>query len=344
MLLHEDHEASSPSRNSSPDVVLMVSNPDIGRVDRGTSPHPSNAGRVDRGTSPHRPEPAVVTLTPHLNNFSDDNAEDYAKGPHEMHHGMKTLMTETYRALTKYQWEFHLLLQSRRALELQVPRDYEQEQQLNSQAMEKLSRYQLYRELHLRQYQLVDRFPTPWEELPLRSTISAGNPGMSIATYLNDWLVPVSRSEDSPSKQTLTPPLGMNITTDDHEPSSSIPTNSPSMSTESSFQLSSSPENWAPSNQVEPTLSALSSGMYHVPENVPRLYQIQEGLRTRSWNALHRGHGKVAQHIAIPRHPPLTGYEIFPYPMGVPTRRNHPSIEETREEGVEGPRQPSATE
>ncbi|ETW82512.1 hypothetical protein HETIRDRAFT_416663 [Heterobasidion irregulare TC 32-1] len=79
MLLHEDHDASSPSRNSSPDVVLMVSNPDIGRVDRGTSPHPSNVGRVDRGTSPHRPEPAVVTLTPHLNNFSDDDAEDYAK-------------------------------------------------------------------------------------------------------------------------------------------------------------------------------------------------------------------------------------------------------------------------
>ncbi|ETW78579.1 hypothetical protein HETIRDRAFT_419840 [Heterobasidion irregulare TC 32-1] len=79
MLLHEDHDASSPSRNSSPDVVLMVSNPDIGRVDRGTSPHPSNAGRIDRGTSPHRPEPAVVTLAPHLNNFSDDDAEDYAK-------------------------------------------------------------------------------------------------------------------------------------------------------------------------------------------------------------------------------------------------------------------------
>ncbi|ETW86536.1 hypothetical protein HETIRDRAFT_447255 [Heterobasidion irregulare TC 32-1] len=243
-------------------------------------------------------------------------ANRHPRGPHEMHHGMKTLMTETYRALMKYQWEFHLLLQSRRALELQVPRDYEQEQQLNSQAMEKLNRYQLYRELHLRQYQLVDRFPAPWEELPLRSTISAGNPGMRIATYLDNWLVPVSRSEDSPSKQTLTQPLGTNITTDDHELSSSIPMNSPSMSTESSFQLSSSPENWAPSNQVEPTLSTLSFGMYHVPEN----------------------------HIAIPRRPPLTGYEIFPYPMGVPTRRNHPSIEETREEGVEEPRQPSAAE
>ncbi|ETW85910.1 hypothetical protein HETIRDRAFT_414890 [Heterobasidion irregulare TC 32-1] len=79
MLLHEDHDASSPSRNSSPDVVLMVSNPDIGQMDRGTSPHPSNAGRIDRGTSPHHPEPAIVTLTPHLNNFSDDDAEDYAK-------------------------------------------------------------------------------------------------------------------------------------------------------------------------------------------------------------------------------------------------------------------------
>ncbi|ETW76442.1 hypothetical protein HETIRDRAFT_429902 [Heterobasidion irregulare TC 32-1] len=79
MLLHEDHDASSPSRNSSPDVVLMVSNPDVGRVDRGTSPHRGDAERIDRGTSPHHPEPAVVTLTPHLNNFSDDDAEDYAK-------------------------------------------------------------------------------------------------------------------------------------------------------------------------------------------------------------------------------------------------------------------------
>ena len=102
-------------------------------------------------------------------------ADRHPRGPHEMHHGMKTLMTETYRALTKYQWEFHLLLQSRRALELQVPRDYEQEQQLNSQAMEKLNRYQLYRELHLRQYQLVDRFPAPWEELPLVQILTPEN-------------------------------------------------------------------------------------------------------------------------------------------------------------------------
>ncbi|ETW82809.1 hypothetical protein HETIRDRAFT_416874 [Heterobasidion irregulare TC 32-1] len=79
MLLHEDHNASSPSRNSSPNVVLMVSNPDVGRVDRGTSPHQRDAGRIDRGTSPHRPEPVVVTLTPHLNNFSDDDTKDYAK-------------------------------------------------------------------------------------------------------------------------------------------------------------------------------------------------------------------------------------------------------------------------
>ncbi|ETW76571.1 hypothetical protein HETIRDRAFT_118835 [Heterobasidion irregulare TC 32-1] len=85
-----------------------------------------------------------------------------------------------------------------------------------------------------------------------QSTISAGNPEMRIATYLNDWLVPVSRSEGLHSKPTLTRPLGTSTMTDDHELSSSIPTNSPSMSTESSFQLSSSLENWALSNQNVP--------------------------------------------------------------------------------------------
>ncbi|ETW76720.1 hypothetical protein HETIRDRAFT_422119 [Heterobasidion irregulare TC 32-1] len=357
MLLHEDHDASSPSRNSSPDVVLMVSNPDIGRVDRGTSPHPSNAGRIDRGTSPHHPEPAVVTLTPHLNNFSDDDAEDYAKfkererthrpnppGSDEVPMGVPPPATiaanvgaagpSGLRARTAAQLPSHGEINSIPIIQGATPPPVP----TGGQIPRSMGRTTLDTNPHAGE---LERHA---DALLQRSTISVGNPGMSIATYLDDWLVPVSRSEDSPSKQTLTPPLGMNITTDDHELSSSIPTNSPSMSTESSFQLSSSPENWAPSNQVGPTLSALSSGMYHVPENVPRLYQIQEGLRARSWNALHRGHGKVAQHIAIPRRPPLTGYEIFPYPMGAPTRRNRPSIEETREEEVEEPRQPSAAE
>ncbi|ETW77177.1 hypothetical protein HETIRDRAFT_174182 [Heterobasidion irregulare TC 32-1] len=78
MLLHDDHDASSPSRNSSPDVVLMVANPDVERVERGTSPHRPDAGRIDRGTSPQQPR-ATGVLTPHLNNFSDDDAEDYGK-------------------------------------------------------------------------------------------------------------------------------------------------------------------------------------------------------------------------------------------------------------------------
>ncbi|ETW82707.1 hypothetical protein HETIRDRAFT_119486 [Heterobasidion irregulare TC 32-1] len=79
MLLHDDHDASSPSRNSSPDVVLMVANPDVERVERGTSPHRPDAGRIDRGTSPQQPGSTGVLLTPHINNFSDDDAEDYAK-------------------------------------------------------------------------------------------------------------------------------------------------------------------------------------------------------------------------------------------------------------------------
>ncbi|ETW75043.1 hypothetical protein HETIRDRAFT_108308 [Heterobasidion irregulare TC 32-1] len=270
--------------------------------------------------------------------------DPHRRGPHEMHHGMKALMTETSRALAHYQWEFHLLVKARVLVELQVPRDFEQERQLNSQAMEKLNQYQFYQKLHLRQYQLVDRFPAPWEDLPLRNTISADNPGMNIATYLDDWLVPVSRSGRLPSKPTRTQPPGMPIMTGDPEPSSSTLTSSPNMSTESSFQLSSSEENWETSNQAEPTLSELSLGTYHVPENIPRLYQIQEGFRVRSWSALHRDNERFLQRIAIPRLPPLTGYEVFPYPKEIPTRRNRPSIEEMREGGVGETRQPSDAE
>ncbi|ETW85289.1 hypothetical protein HETIRDRAFT_448436 [Heterobasidion irregulare TC 32-1] len=96
-----------------------------------------------------------------------------------------------------------------------------------------------------------------------QNTISMGNPEMKIVTYLDYWLLP-----------------GMNTMMDDYELSSSTPMSSPSILTKSSFQLSSSPGNWGMSNQAEPTLSALSLGTYHIPENVPHLYQIQEGLRT----------------------------------------------------------------
>ncbi|ETW85250.1 hypothetical protein HETIRDRAFT_115378 [Heterobasidion irregulare TC 32-1] len=354
MLLHKDHNASSPSRNSSPDVVLMVSNPDVGRVDRGTSPHRANAGRIDRGTSPPQPEPAIVTLTPHLNNFSDDNAEDYAKfkererirrpspkgsprnasrnenpddrnppGSDEIPVGVPPPAAITtnigaagpsgLRARTAAQLPSH----GETELVLVIQGTTPPSVSVGGQVPRSMGRTTLGTDPHSGE---LERHT---DTLLQQNTISAGNPEMRIATYLNNWLVPVSRSEGSPSKLTLTWPLGSNTTTDDHKLSSSIPTSSPSMSTESSFQLSSSPENWAPSNQVEPILSALSLGTYHVPENVPRLYQIQE---------------------AILRLPPLTGYEIFPYLMGVPTRRNRLSIKEMKEGGVEEVRQPSAAE
>ncbi|ETW78191.1 hypothetical protein HETIRDRAFT_454210 [Heterobasidion irregulare TC 32-1] len=101
--------------------------------------------------------------------------------------------------------------------------------------MEQLNQYQFYQELHTHQYQLCN-------------TISVGNPEMKIAMYLDDWLVPVSRSECSPSRPTLTQPPGTNIMIDDHKLSSSTLMSSLSMSTESSFQLSSSLENWGMSN------------------------------------------------------------------------------------------------
>ncbi|ETW82826.1 hypothetical protein HETIRDRAFT_426338 [Heterobasidion irregulare TC 32-1] len=102
-----------------------------------------------------------------------------------------------------------------------------------------------------------------------------------------------------------------------------------SMSTESSFQLSSSQENWEMSNQVGPTHSTLSLGTYHISGNIPRLYQIQEGLCTWSWNALLQDN---------------EGYKTFLYPRMVPTRRNRQSIEEMKKEGVEEARQPSNVE
>ncbi|ETW78929.1 hypothetical protein HETIRDRAFT_104261 [Heterobasidion irregulare TC 32-1] len=353
----------------------VLSNTDVRRVDRGTSPHRGDAGQVDRGTSPHHPEPAVITLTPHLNNFSDDDAEDYAKfkkrerirqsspkgaprdaswnenlddrnlpGSDEVPMGVPpptTVVASTGAAGP-------LGLRARAAA--QLPSHGETEPipviqgaapplvSVSGQVPHPMGRTTLGTDPHSGE---LERHA---DALLQRNTISTGNPEMRIATYLDDWLVPASRSEGSHSKPILTRPLGMNTTTDDHELSSSIPMNSPSMSTESSFQLSSSPENWAPSNQVEPTLSTLSLGTYHVSENVPCLYQIQEGFRTRSWNALHRDNERFLQHIAIPRPPPLTRYEIFPYPMGVPMRRNCPSIEEMKEEGVGEPRQPSTVE
>ncbi|ETW86541.1 hypothetical protein HETIRDRAFT_99020 [Heterobasidion irregulare TC 32-1] len=345
MLLHEDHDALSPSRNSSPDVVLMVSNPDVGWVDRGTSPHRSNAGRVDRGTSPHHPEPAIVTLTPNLNNFSDDDTEDYAKfkererthqpsprgssrdaprhenpndrnlpGANKLPVGVPPptrVMTNTraagpsgLQARTTAQPPSHGETEPIPVIQGATPPSVP----ISGQVPSSMGRPTPGTNPHSGE---LERHT---DVLIQCNTISADNPEMKIATYLDDWLVPVSRSGGSPSKLILTRPPGTNTMMDDHELSSSIPMSSPSMSTESSFQLSSSPENWEMSNQAEPTLSALSLGTYHVWENVPQLYQIQEE------------------------------YEIFPYPMGVPMRRNRPSIKKMKEEGVEEARQPSAVE
>ncbi|ETW82065.1 hypothetical protein HETIRDRAFT_427239 [Heterobasidion irregulare TC 32-1] len=67
MLLHNDNTASSPSRNSSPNIILMVANLDIKHVNRGTSPTPPESNTT------------ITILTQSLNNFSDNDAKDYAK-------------------------------------------------------------------------------------------------------------------------------------------------------------------------------------------------------------------------------------------------------------------------
>ncbi|ETW84656.1 hypothetical protein HETIRDRAFT_171160 [Heterobasidion irregulare TC 32-1] len=375
MLLHDDHDASSPSRNSSPDVVLMVANPDVERVERGTSPHRPDAGRIDRGTSPQQPGSTGVLLTPHINNFSDDDAEDYAKfkerertrRPSPERASRNTPRHESsddrnqsslgplpvgvsppsegtrpsgvagpsgFRARTAAQLPSHGEAEPIPVLSETAPAPVPTSGSIPSSMGGPTPRTDPH----------AGELERHADALLQRNTISADNPGMNIATYLDDWLVPVSRSGRLPSKPTRTQPPGTPIMTGDPEPSSSTLTSSPNMSTESSFQLSSLEENWETSNQAEPTLSELSLGTYHVPENIPRLYQIQEGFRVRSWSALHRDNERFLQRIAIPRLPPLTGYEVFPYPKEIPTRRNRPSIEEMREGEVGETRQPSDAE
>ncbi|ETW83363.1 hypothetical protein HETIRDRAFT_426648 [Heterobasidion irregulare TC 32-1] len=375
MLLHDDHDASSPSRNSSPDVVLMVANPDVERVERGTSPHRPDAGRIDRGTSPQQPGSTGVLLTPHTNNFSDDDAEDYAKFK-ERERTRRPSPERASRGAPRHESSDDRNQSSLGPLPVGVPPPSEG---TRPSGVAGPSGFRARTAAQLPGHGEAEPIPVLSETAPppvptsgpipssmggptprtdphagelerhadallQRNTISADNPGMNTATYLDDWLVPVSRSGRLPSKPTRTQPPGTPIMTGDPEPSSSTLTSSPNMSTESSFQLSSSEENWETSNQAEPTLSELSLGTYHVPENIPRLYQIQGGFRVRSWSALHRDNERFLQRIAMPRLPPLTGYEVFPYPKEIPTRRNRPSIEEMREGGVGETRQPSDAE
>ena len=84
-------------------------------------------------------------------------------------------MIETLTILVDLQFEFHLLLESWHLLEWESPRDYFREVEINNQAMEQLTRFQFYQDLHHRQYCLADRLPLPWEELPLVQILTPEN-------------------------------------------------------------------------------------------------------------------------------------------------------------------------
>ena len=53
--------------------------------------------------------------------------------------------------------------------------DYLQEVELNIQALDKLNRFQFYQELHRIQYQLADRLPLLWEDLPVVQILTPEN-------------------------------------------------------------------------------------------------------------------------------------------------------------------------
>ncbi|ETW74707.1 hypothetical protein HETIRDRAFT_430983 [Heterobasidion irregulare TC 32-1] len=304
MLLHEDHDVSSPSRNSSPDVVLMVSNPDVGRVDRGT-------------------KPAIVILTPNLNNFSDDDTEDYAKfKERERVHRPSPKGSPRNASWNENPDDRN----PPGSDEIPVPQDYEQEQQLNSQAMEKLNRYQLYRELHL--YSHSGDLERHADTLLQQNTISVV---IQMATamalqQLANFLAGQPGNENSDIPRQLA--------------SASLQIRG--------LALQTNPDtaSWYEHNNGRPRALLIHPdefSQYVNRELLPALLFTRElgavqpsrtdPFRVVTWN-----------HIAIPRLPPLTGYEIFPYPMGVPTRRNHLSIEEMKEGGVEEARQPFAAE
>ena len=161
MLLYDDTTLLSPSRNSSPDIILTVANLDIRQSDDGGDPMQPKAITI------------ATILTFPTNNFLDDDTRNVEEGKGqrpgsnhigrtpEVHYGMRSLMTETLIILVDLQFEFHLLLESWCLLEWESPRDYFREVEINNQAMEQLTRFQFYQDLHHRQYCLADRLPLP---------------------------------------------------------------------------------------------------------------------------------------------------------------------------------------
>ena len=85
----------------------------------------------------------------------------------EIHFRMEALMTETLVTLSHLQLEFHLTMERLQLQEALINRDWSLEADLVTKAMDCLSRFQFYQNLHHTQYQLAERLPLPWDDLPV---------------------------------------------------------------------------------------------------------------------------------------------------------------------------------
>ena len=84
-------------------------------------------------------------------------------------------MTETLVTLSHLQLEFHLTLERLQEQEVLLDWDWSLEVNLTNQAMNYLHRFQFHQALHYTQYQVVDRMPLPWEDLPVVQILTLEN-------------------------------------------------------------------------------------------------------------------------------------------------------------------------
>ena len=99
-------------------------------------------------------------------------------------------MMETLVTLSRLQLEFHLTMERLQLQEALLNRDWSLETDLVAQAMDRLSQFQFYQTLHYTQYQLVDRLPLPWDDLPVVQILTPEN--------WNDTQTPYSSGTPSP--------------------------------------------------------------------------------------------------------------------------------------------------
>ena len=136
------------------------------------APTPTQVTNPWKGKEPEQPPPNNQGETP------------------EIHFRMRALMTETLVTLSCLQLEFHLTMERLQRQEVLINRDWSLEMDLTTQAMDRLSQFQLHQSLHYTQYQLVDRLPLPWDNLPVVQILTPEN--------WNDTQTPFSSGAPSP--------------------------------------------------------------------------------------------------------------------------------------------------